>query len=141
ASAEKYPLVIERLKKELIGNRLIEEPAPKKIENAVPRLPYNMRFLKKLHLRYAAAILLFLTSVSITYFWMSAGNAEKLTVKNVSHPLETDIGPGGEKALLTLADGSTIVLDNAKNGDLALQGSAQVVKLADGQIVYNMKDL
>ena len=149
ASAENYPLVIERLKKELIENRLIKEPVLEKEKQEpfqqekqeAPQPSYSVRFLKKAHLRYAAAILLLLIGVSIAYFWMSVGNAEKLTTTDTYHHLETDIGPGGEKALLTLADGSTIILDNAENGNLAQQGSAQVVKLADGQIVYNMEDL
>ncbi|WEK37859.1 MAG: FecR domain-containing protein [Candidatus Pseudobacter hemicellulosilyticus] len=46
-----------------------------------------------------------------------------------------DIGPGGDKAVLTLADGSSIVLDDAANGALASQGAVQVVK-NDGQLLY-----
>ncbi len=36
----------------------------------------------------------------------------------------------GEKAVLTLADGTNIILDHAANGNLAQQGSAQVIKAA-----------
>ena len=41
-----------------------------------------------------------------------------------------------DKAVLTLADGSHIVLDNAATGNLALQGNVQVVKAGGGQLVY-----
>jgi ferric-dicitrate binding protein FerR (iron transport regulator) len=47
-----------------------------------------------------------------------------------------DIAPGGNKAILTLADGSMIDLRAAKNGKLAKQGDMVINKNADGQIVY-----
>src|SRR5690606_23338425 len=51
---------------------------------------------------------------------------------------QTDVLPGGERAILTLADGTTILLDSAANGNLANQGGTQVVKLADGQLAYDL---
>ena len=45
--------------------------------------------------------------------------------------------PAANKALLTLADGSTIILDSAGIGSLAKQGNATVSKLNKGKIVYN----
>ncbi len=58
------------------------------------------------------------------------GQTEKInTVKQ-------DIAPGGNKAVLTLADGSQIVLDTAANGNLASQGNTKLIKL-DGQLAYN----
>lgn len=36
-----------------------------------------------------------------------------------------------------MADGSTIILDNAANGNLAEQGNTKVIKLDDGQLAYN----
>lgn len=50
---------------------------------------------------------------------------------------KTTIAPGGNKAILTLQDGSTIVLNDAENGTLATQGNTRVIKLANGQIAYN----
>jgi transmembrane sensor len=46
------------------------------------------------------------------------------------------VAPGGNKAILTLGDGSTIALDSAANGSLAQQGNSAVVKLAGGQLAY-----
>jgi transmembrane sensor len=45
--------------------------------------------------------------------------------------------PGGNKAVLTLADGSTIVLDSAANGALTQQGATTIMKKKDGELVYN----
>ncbi|WP_295119765.1 FecR family protein [uncultured Chitinophaga sp.] len=51
-----------------------------------------------------------------------------------------EVQPGGNKALLTLADGTVIELDSAGTGVLATQGSVQVKKLANGQLVYQEVD-
>lgn len=45
------------------------------------------------------------------------------------------IKPGTEKAILTLADGSNITLDDAANGTLASQGTTSVLKL-NGKLSY-----
>jgi len=47
-----------------------------------------------------------------------------------------DVLPGSDKATLTLADGSTVVLDDAKNGTLAQQGSSKVIKVG-GKLMYD----
>ncbi len=80
----------------------------------------------------AASILLVITAA---YLWFKpATQKEQVLVKQV--PAGNDILPGGDKAILTLADGTTIVLDSAANGSLAQQGNMSIEKLADGQIVY-----
>lgn len=49
-----------------------------------------------------------------------------------------DVNPGGDKAVLELADGQKIVLDNASNGELAKQGRVSVIKSDSGQVVYKV---
>ncbi len=48
----------------------------------------------------------------------------------------TDLGPGSNRAMLTLSDGTTIMLDSAGNGLLAEQAGTQVVKVEDGRLAY-----
>jgi ferric-dicitrate binding protein FerR (iron transport regulator) len=48
-----------------------------------------------------------------------------------------DIAPGGNKAILTLADGTQVILDSANNGAITKQGNVTVIKLDDGQLAYN----
>jgi transmembrane sensor len=50
---------------------------------------------------------------------------------------KNDVQPGGDRAMLTLADGTTITLDSASNGMLSQQGNTKVTKLANGRLVYN----
>lgn len=54
-------------------------------------------------------------------------------------PVIKPVVPGGNKALLTLADGSVIVLDSAANGALTQQGKTTVLKKQDGELVYESK--
>lgn len=58
-------------------------------------------------------------------------------IKNQSKPLNNDALPGGDKAVLTLANGAQIVLDSAHNGQLARQGGTIIGKTANGQLVYD----
>jgi ferric-dicitrate binding protein FerR (iron transport regulator) len=46
------------------------------------------------------------------------------------------IVPATNKAILTLADGTHIELDNAATGSLAQQGNMEVVKTSGGQLLY-----
>ncbi len=49
-----------------------------------------------------------------------------------------DIVPGGNKAVLTLANGKKINLTDVNIGTLAEQSNVQITKIADGQLVYNV---
>src|SRR5690606_28208217 len=93
---------------------------------------HRIHFLRKWG--WAAAFLILALGMA-TYVWIShdSGNAGPAPVAKKSEV----IAPGGNKAILTLADGSRIVLDSASNGTLASQGNASIVKLANGRIAYN----
>ncbi|WP_207510931.1 FecR family protein [Longitalea luteola] len=89
-------------------------------------------------LRYAAILIL----VAGTVIWMLT---KKAPDQNDQQPLAqeitpVDIAPGGNRAQLTLSDGSVILLDSAVDGMLAQQGNAKIVKLNNGQLVYAQKD-
>jgi transmembrane sensor len=51
-------------------------------------------------------------------------------------PVATTIPAGGNKATLTLADGTIIDLDKAGNGTIATEGKTKVNKKEDGQLEY-----
>jgi ferric-dicitrate binding protein FerR (iron transport regulator) len=51
-------------------------------------------------------------------------------------PASNDALPGKDKAILTLADGTVVSLDDAHNGTLAQQGNTKVFKL-NGRLSYN----
>lgn len=50
------------------------------------------------------------------------------------------ITPGGNKAILILADGSRISLTDAADGKLASQAGISITKAKDGQLIYSVVD-
>ena len=60
--------------------------------------------------------------------------------ENSSYHAAKKIAPGGNKAILTLADGRQIVLTDADNGELAEQSGLSITKAADGSLVYHVKN-
>ena len=114
------PLKVEQL----IWDRILEE---------IP-LDNKVRRLKKWYSIAAAAAILFFLSFGI-YFLLNKPQITHELVKN--HPFKNDIAPGGNKAILTLANGKQVILTGAKNGTIAQQGAVAINKTADGRIVYN----
>jgi len=82
----------------------------------------------------AAAILIFIAG---GVFLLLNRTTEKEQVTSNPPPVRNDVAPGGNKAILTLADNSTITLDSAANGALTQQGNTKILKLSDGQLSYN----
>lgn len=72
----------------------------------------------------------------IFLFYQRNTPAGPTLVKKQPAALKGDVLPGGDKAVLTLADGSQIILDHAGNGSLARQGNTTIDKTKNGQIVY-----
>lgn len=86
--------------------------------------------------RVAAAASVILI-VSFAFYFTISDVSDKGEKNAVLHPSQKDLVPGGNRALLTLANGSTIILDSASNGTLSKQGNVKVIKLNDGQLVYD----
>lgn len=92
--------------------------------------------IRKITIRYAAAAAAVLFVSVAAYLWFNA-------TPPANHPVDTipvaqknnDVQPGQTRALLTLADGSTVVLDSAGTGQLATQGGT-VINREGGQLVY-----
>lgn len=78
----------------------------------------------------AAAVILITLSVSVFIYSRHDVKPDELA---------RDIAPGGNKAVLTLANGKKIILSDAKNGKLAADSGVTVTKLADGKIIYALE--
>ena len=84
----------------------------------------------------AAAVLL--VALAGAAYWFSVVSTSQKQVASIgSKQYPNNIVPGGNKAILQLADGTHIVLDTAKNGALTRQGNVEVIKLDAGQLAYN----
>jgi transmembrane sensor len=86
---------------------------------------------------YAAAAAVILLVLGANLFFLQKRSTPHPLAQKTSPPVvKTDVAPGGNKAILTLSDGSTISLEDAGNGTVAQQGNARVVKLSNGELAY-----
>jgi len=85
----------------------------------------------------AAAALIILNIIGLD-FWI-----EKIApapVQIASANVNPDISPGGNKAVLTLANGQRIILDSIRNGIIVRNESFEIKKTENGQLVYHAFD-
>lgn len=90
--------------------------------------------LKRRWVRIAAASIFLLTGAAAYWFLVRTPKTDHVPVDKPF--VIKDISPGGNKAVLTLADHSTIVLDSATSGKLAQQGGTAIIKSKDGRLEY-----
>lgn len=83
---------------------------------------------------WAAAIIIGVTGFGLFFF--NQKNKQQTTIAAYKGPYKNDILPGRNKAILTLANGKSVVLNNTHNGAIAKQGIAIVNKTASGQLTY-----
>ena len=87
----------------------------------------------------AAAILVIAFSVGAYFtFFKPSSHAEIAKDAKAEPALKNDIAPGGNKAVLTLSDGSEVILDNTSNGTISQQGNSKVQKLENGLLAYTI---
>ncbi len=108
-------------------------PLPARVIDMPARNPVK-RFI-----RFAAAIAVMLLLGSGIYYWVNpVGDNDKNNKSLTAIAIENDALPGTDRATLTLADGSIILVDSVANGNLGSQGNTQIVKLDSGQLAYNI---
>jgi transmembrane sensor len=100
----------------------LEEYLKEGITNSIiaksrPRVPLYQTLIR------AAAILLFVSATIILLY-------SRYTRKQIENKIAVtyDVAPGGNKAILTLSNGSKVTLNNSKNGLLATQAGAMILK-------------
>ena len=108
---------------------------PAGVSNDVsPRISGTGRGLRLFLFVAAAAVCLLAVAGVFLLHRSSSSSSRPAVVKTPA--VSPVIIPAGSKAVLTLADGSHIVLDSAADGKLASQGRMQVIKLGGGQLAY-----
>ena len=85
----------------------------------------------------AAAVIIMMLGTGAYFLFGNKGKQDEIAKTENNNSSNNDVAPGGNKATLQLADGSTIILDSAQNGTLSQQGNARVLKLDNGQLAYN----
>jgi transmembrane sensor len=86
-------------------------------------------------LRYAVASVMLLGGIIFYRLGHKPAESPKPAVTELKQL--NDILPGGNRALLTLANGTQIVLDSTENGMLAEHGAANFTKTSDGKLAVS----
>ena len=89
-------------------------------------------FYRNRYLQAAAAVL-------IIFFCAVLYRTANRPHNSVAQLLKHDLAPGSNKAILTLANGSTLILNNLKNGNLASQTGLKLIK-QDSTLTYKADD-
>jgi transmembrane sensor len=88
--------------------------------------------------KVAAAVFILAISAAALYLLLAKNNRPSGTLAGTTQQNKRpaqDLPPGTNKAVLILGDGSSIDLNDAKNGRLAAQGNSTVIK-QDGRLGY-----
>lgn len=129
-------VAINNLRKESF-QELREQIAARKQEeqNKIVYLPKRVR--QKWWI--AAAVLLILFLGTISYLGLHKNVEKRLSPASPGISVyKDDVAPGGDKATLTLANGTSINLDSAKVGQLSNLGYAKVFKTSSGQLKFKV---
>ncbi|EDM37762.1 putative anti-sigma factor [Pedobacter sp. BAL39] len=89
--------------------------------------------------RIAAAAVIFICVSAGLFFYTRKSATNDNSIKPNSLAINK-IAPGGNKAILTLSNGTKVSLDGSAEGVIASQGGVQVIKAADGQLIYKIKE-
>jgi ferric-dicitrate binding protein FerR (iron transport regulator) len=131
-------LIDETIKNTGIEMRMADQVAASILQRILQRgksmvVPLKSKKVNfRMWMRVAAAAVVFFAIASY-WFFDKQGNEKTKTVAVAEK--QSPILPGGNHAILTMSDGSTIVLDSVQNGTLQ-HGSAKINKQG-GLLIYN----
>lgn len=97
--------------------------------------PKIIKFYQRRLVQVAAAIFIFFIAGLVIFNSRKAKTDSEIA--KINKPAV--IVPGGNKAILTISGGKTIVLDGAANGLVTRTGAGDVLKTQRGQLVYKDK--
>lgn len=114
-----------------MAGRIKQAVAQQQQEASVPEMSGRVRKGYFIRRWWVAASILF--AVLVGAYWWTSYNSKPATpaVAGISLP----VVPGSNGAVLTLADGSTVLLDSIQQAVVALQGGA-TASVVNGELVY-----
>jgi transmembrane sensor len=138
---DKYQFITQRKQDDEIGQYA---DLSRRIEESIDGLQSGTQQSKKVIKLWpsfkkiaSVAAVFFLCVFALIYFLSSPNDEQKLVVKAKPVLNNHKVLPGGNRAMLTLADGSSIILGSAPNGVLAKQANIDIRKATAGNIVYD----
>ena len=128
-----FNAVRERYASEVDIYNRVQQNVPELSEEASGKIVRMKRFSWRKMTAAAAVVLIIAT---LYYFGLYNSKPKTDKQEEIVATIQNDATPGKTKAVLTLSDGSKIVLDSATKGKLTQQGNTIVLN-EDGQLVYD----
>jgi len=101
---------------------------------AKPKITFKrMRFNPS---RAAAVLIVLMVSLAAATYLIRSWNEQPVSGEAINSDYDNDVPSGSNKAVLTLADGRDILLDDSTTGLLASQSSSKIIKPDNGLLVY-----
>jgi len=119
--------IISKEKTDEILNSIISSGRTIKINTLVQRKTWMWQ-------KIAASIFIIMLSGLIFWYFKPIDSTSSVA----SATKQMHIAPGGNKAVLTLTDGTNIPLDGTPNGMIASLPGIEILKTADGQLTYHI---
>ncbi|MFN3667471.1 MAG: FecR family protein [Sediminibacterium sp.] len=130
----------ELMDEEILANRIEARLQESLLADEMKAESETKRRNRNWRIPAAVALIIILLSAGIYYFIQADIQPQPQPLVLKATVPVNDVAPGGNKATLTLDDGSVIVLDSANNGVLGNQGLTQVKKLDNGLVAYQTKN-
>lgn len=135
--ADEYYQILDAYAAELNGSHITGSADPVLLNKIQQRLAGHEHTVKilplKKYLRFSLVAASLLIFISTGYLMLSHRTEQQLT----ANKQKNDVAPGGNNAVLTLANGTKIILNSASSGRIAQQGHSDVNKIQDGVLVYD----
>ncbi len=134
--------LLETLKQEFDTNLTVEastgEYSSRILDNLLTQIaPVPIvKMRQKFWVRTVAAAAILALVITVTFIFYQPNNIKIAKQEDRSVRYKNDVLPGGDKAVLILANGQTIVLDSVANGTIGEQGNTKILKLNAGQLSY-----
>lgn len=133
--------IADKTRTDIIFKKILQQAANVDKDSIAGERPVDIKHWQSrfnLFRLVAAAAVIFLIFSGAYYFLHQQKPTDAIASgKKVQQPLTGDVAPGGNKAVLKLADGTSVVLDDADTGMIARQGSMNVFKLNSGELAYH----
>jgi ferric-dicitrate binding protein FerR (iron transport regulator) len=142
ANEEKIQLLISKVLESTGAEiKMPDKVAASILENILHRdessvVPINKRKSVLLWMKVAAAAAMILFIAGAAYWILKGNNKNSLKPNEIALSQKTSlITPGGNHAILTMADGSTIILDSIQNGKIQHRGAK--ISKQNGLLIFN----
>jgi transmembrane sensor len=138
---DKYQFVVQRNPNE---EPMLHPHLASRIEAGIDELEKGDRQAKPVRMlwpsfkKIASVAAVFIVIASTAIYFLSSPDSKKQGIVKTKAVLNKNIVlPGGNKAMLTLANGLRIILGDAQDGILAKQANIDIRKVTGGKIIYN----